>query len=180
MTVETVIALLAVFVGLCALVVSFCALGVSIWQGIETRKNYRLSVTPNICIIGNWIPDKLNGIIIENRGIGPAIILDFQIQYSGKKYDLLSDPYEFIEDSRSKLLLPKIKGFGFYIFNSGDYLPAGKAIDLLVIKDQNYDEIVSFLDALNGSVVELHYESVYGQSYKSDFVLDIPTFLRNE
>ncbi len=40
---ETIGSIVAIFIGI-------CALGISIWQGIEMRKNYRLSVTPNISI----------------------------------------------------------------------------------------------------------------------------------
>lgn len=44
---ETIASIATIFIAL-------CALGVSIWQGNETRKNYRLSVTPHIDIYVVW------------------------------------------------------------------------------------------------------------------------------
>ena len=179
MDLDILISILAVVVGFCALCLSLCALGVSIWQGFETRKNYRLSVTPNICIMGNWIPHETNGIIIENRGIGPAKIISFQIEFLNENYDMLSTPNKFIEDLGPKLQFDR-EGFGFNHLNYGEYLPANQTKNFLFRKESSYTDMINFIDALDGIKLELHYESVYGQSFNSNFVLEKPRFIRSK
>jgi len=75
----------------------FSALGVSIWQGFELRKNYHLSVTPNICVGGKWAgTDDIAGISLINKGIGPAIIKSIVIQLLNEEFDYLSQTHNFI------------------------------------------------------------------------------------
>ena len=169
---ETIASISAIFIAL-------CALGVSIWQGFETRKNYRLSVTPNICIMGNWIPHETNGIIFENRGIGPAIIISLQIEFLNEKYDMLSNPNKFIEDLGPQLQFDN-EGFGFNYFNYGEYLPANQTKKFLFRRESSCEDMINFIDALDGVKLELHYESVYGQSFNSNFVLEKPWFIRSK
>lgn len=68
------------YISIASAVVALTALGVSIWQGYETRKHNRLSVTPNLVYYTQFSPtDKLQGFNITNNGLGPAIIDNFTI-----------------------------------------------------------------------------------------------------
>ena len=73
MSFELIISISAIFIALSSLIVA-------IWQNILTRKHNKLSVKPLICIDYHFTDDEeLNGIYLDNTGLGPAIIKSFRV-----------------------------------------------------------------------------------------------------
>jgi hypothetical protein len=92
---------------------------------------------------------------------------------------MLSNPNKFIEDLGSKPQFDS-EGFGFNYFTHGEYLPANQTKKFLFRRKSSYENMIIFIDALDGVKLELDYESVYGQSFNSNFVLEKPWFIRSE
>ena len=66
-------------VALSAAVTAVAALVVSVWQGAETRKHNRLSVTPRIRFDFVYRRGEKVRFQLMNRGIGPAIVSKFAV-----------------------------------------------------------------------------------------------------
>ena len=160
-------AIVAVFIGI-------CALGVSLWQGLETRKNYILSVTPAIKIIGDWREEsEYPGIYIQNKGIGPAIIKEFEIRYLEKKYNYLSEDEELIKVIGQGVHQVDITQFQWRTFDSDEYIAAGEITPVIFLGKSYIEKIDVFKKVLSGMKINLNYASVYGDSFSEYFSLDI-------
>lgn len=165
MNLETVASIVAIFVAL-------CALGVSVWQGFETRKNYRLSVTPSIRIIGNFLIYKEEfGIIVENKGIGPAIIHDIEINFSNKKYNFLSDPHDFMADLKAKCTKMPRSFIGFHTFDYAEYLSAGDAVSIFYIYKPDEEQAEFFRKIITSLSIKIVYKSVYGNFFETNYIV---------
>ena len=63
-----------------AIVVALAALGVSLWQGYLQYRNNKTSVRPILVGFSDFVDaTEQPGLLIENRGIGPAIIKSAEI-----------------------------------------------------------------------------------------------------
>ena len=73
-------------VDICAVIISVCALVVSINQTNEAEKVSSASLFPHLdlSIIGGKGSSKQKGILLDNAGIGPALIDDFNMYVDGK------------------------------------------------------------------------------------------------
>jgi len=164
-----------VITGLCALIVSVCALGLSIWQGFETRKNYRLSVVPRLGVIFRFSSDsEFCGISLKNFGIGPAIIEEISIELNGKSFNYLTQPWPFLKLIQSGIKLEKKHTIHCVEIDPGNYLPAKETQQIIFLKDFSKEEMNAFLKVLLGVSITVGYKSIYGKSYKSTSVLKIP------
>jgi len=175
MYITIITSILAVFVGFCALAVSLFALGVSIWQGYETRKNFRLSVTPHINVFLDWTTDnENNGIFLVNNGLGPAKIKRIVINYLGEEINYMKQPGKFISSIKSNFsteISKSIVGIGF---QSGYFLPAGVKSQLLSFRVGNEEQAEEFSKVLYGISFSIDCSSIYGQSFDINTTLDIP------
>jgi hypothetical protein len=69
----------------CSVVIASCALFVTVWQINETREHNRLSVLPSLNIYHTGETDGGDrGWVVENTGLGPAIIGNSVILVDGK------------------------------------------------------------------------------------------------
>jgi hypothetical protein len=66
-----------------AMAVALASIVISIWQGIETRQHYRLSVRPRLEIIYQ-VNDQGFGFVLVNNGLGPALITSRTIYIDDK------------------------------------------------------------------------------------------------
>ena len=174
MDINILISILAVVVGFCALCLSLCALGVSIWQGFETRKNYRLSVTPHVSIDFHFSGDgEISGLILSNNGIGPAIIKGITIHQSDQEFDYLLHPSKFI----NSILIGNNPNcsFKFYTLFSGYHIPAGEKKPIIYLKNGTKKEIDELFGLLFGISVSVNYTSIYGKSFYGRNTFELPS-----
>ena len=66
-------------------VIAFAALALSVLQFKASRTHNKLSVRPLLVLDANYDPTVRGfGLSVSNKGIGPAVILDFRILVDGK------------------------------------------------------------------------------------------------
>jgi hypothetical protein len=170
---NTIGSIIAIFVGICALGVSICALLISIWQGFETRKNYRLSVTPSIAIVGNWVfGSNPIGITLENKGIGPAKIISIELMKNGMIYNYLSNPNDYLSflkrffDRKIATLYTCQRNF-----DVGEMIAPGEVTPLFWLDNQECSDIkkiIIYQEIFCGITIRVKYESIYGKKYTSN------------
>jgi len=175
MEITIVTSILAVLIGFCAMAVSFLVLGVSIWQGYETRKNYRLSVVPNLGVNFIFSSDiEFCGISLINDGLGPAIIEEIQIKLKDKSFDYFTQPWTFVKLIETGIKLEKKTSIHFIELTLGSYLPARESHPMIYLKDFSREETNAFLKVLLGVSITIRYKSIYGKSFKTNSILKIP------
>ena len=167
-----------------AIVIGVCALGVSIWQGYETRKNYRLSVTPYIVIVINFTKGLEFGLVLQNKGVGPAVITKLNIKINGYTSSILKNPkdLEIIIDMITNDL-PKVftatednrsMNISYHVFDSEEMISAGDSLPIFWLDNSREidDETrLKFDDYLSGNIqVEVYYKSIYGQSFSASLI----------
>jgi len=165
---ELILGIVGIIFSFIAGIVGICALAVSIWQGMVTSRNVRLSVQPYLSIVGNWaINDKYFGIYIGNKGIGPAKITSIKILYQGKWYDFLSRSSEFLHDLTNNLKEINISKQIVYIFDPGEYIAEGEIIPFIYLVDPEIPNGLLFFKNLHGLEIRLKYQSIYDKTYQA-------------
>jgi len=159
-----------------AIIVGVCALGISIWQGIETRKNNRLSVIPRIVVLGNWITSEEItpiGIIVENRGIGPAIITDIEIKIDNQTYNPLSNPAGFESGMKKIISNEVIPNLNFHYFSYEETISPGggkQPFIWLTNKDNiNRENTSRFIKRFSKIEIIIKYKSIYGKTFTTEY-----------
>ena len=91
-----------------AIFVSLCALSVSILQEQSTQRHARLSVLPFVQTEVREMQDSTWELIINNKGVGPAMIKKIEYTFENKNYD------ERIDDLAIDIVgQNKLKNFAF-------------------------------------------------------------------
>jgi hypothetical protein len=152
-------------IAICAVCIATFALGVSIWQGIETRKHNKLSVKPYISIrVLISKQSEYMGIQIENNGIGPAIIKKCIVFVDGKPTQI--DSYSSWKKI-GKAAGIFDKNISFMTFPKGTVVKEGQVIPLICYPKQHWTDqgrkIVEH--ALSCVRVKIIYESIYGEEF---------------
>ena len=154
---ETIVAVAATSVALIALFVS-------VWQGIETRKHHRLSVTPKLSFEERTRRGGEIGLVVANGGIGPAMIEKFRVRVDDA--EMPSRPYGGWKDALLALGINE-PWVSYYYFAPGDALRVGEIKSLLYVrlKDVSEERRKIFLRALKRTSVVIEYKSVYGKKF---------------
>jgi len=147
--------------GLSAVFLSTSALIVSIIQTTIFREQQYASVWPYLQTTASFRSGSYD-YGIENKGIGPAIIRDFEYTYNGSSYDNTRDVY-------LALFGENMRGVGFSGTNEDYVFKAGEALSVLTIDlpDSVINEIIYRWesDAVN---LKITYADVYGNCWKLD------------
>ncbi|MBA4420220.1 MAG: hypothetical protein C0391_03650 [Anaerolinea sp.] len=158
-----------------AIIIGLMALGVSVWLGIETRNNYRLSVTPKISFDVNWTSvSETPGISIRNRGIGPAIIKYIEIVYDNLIYKNTQNFQDLISTINIKCEDAGIKEFIFCTPDFNETLSAGEILPFIYLNindSKDINRIIAFHSVLNGTKIKIEYESIYGEIFFKEDVI---------
>ena len=153
-----------------ATIVSLCALTVSFYQVQIERKHQLASVWPNVSISASLRLDKDSaqnscGLLVKNRGIGPAVIEEINISYKGQN---CTDENKLMEHV-----------FGKTLGLTGDYgidqLWIGRVIapneNIIWIKVGGTENTLKFRDAVYSEDVKIkiRYASVYEEKWEANY-----------
>jgi hypothetical protein len=159
-----------------AIFIALCALGVSIWQGVETRKNYRLSVTPKLSIDTDWISgsDEI-GISVRNKGIGPAIIQCIEFEKDNQLFKSKST----VRDYSRFIAINYLSGTNITTYNwdlfPDEALAVGETANLYCLNNahtHDVDKILQFRKILVGTRIRIEYKSIYEKEFFVERILD--------
>ena len=157
-----------------AIFISICALVVSVMQVQIERKQLESSVWPrlNLDISRSRGEPFTYKLVLNNNGVGPAIITQVDVRYKGKKFNFLFDAiYEMMPDSI--LNNPQIRNSKSGGFFQDDVMKAGDSQVLIILPNnkalvewmcQNEDRIFKDPDL----VFRMSYRNIYGDCWMLD------------
>lgn len=148
--------------GISATFLSLAALVVSIVQTRIAREQQHASVWPYLQILASNFDNELH-YGLENKGVGPAIIRDFEIAYLGKTYKNVRQLFYSVVGQKT----PGGKGFG--AISKGSVFKSGDDMDILFVtkNDTIVNQVSAMLDDPSFHI-RIRYADVYGNCWLLD------------
>ena len=144
-------------IAVCAIVIAGASLVVSVYEARATRKHNRYSVRPILELDRSFKVGETAGLILSNRGLGPAEVTNSSLWFDGKPLG------EFSESNVNKVrdvlsLRPSAVTLGGHPFLDTDYKRF-----LLSVKSYDPDKHREFYELIRNRLrVEIQYDSIYG------------------
>ena len=156
------------WIALASAVIALLVLGLTIWQGLQTRKHNRLSAKPYVDF--SWVNKPLQGLRCElkNLGLGPAFINRIRFfvdnnEVTIKNRECYKSLFETLEINE---VVTKIEVFHIEPHSA---LSVGQSDNLIVFCDSSMSEEDHKLIAikLRRFSVQVEYKCIYGISYQT-------------
>lgn len=156
-----------------ALVVSVCALGLTVWQGVVTRKHNKLSVRPAITSTrvsrskNDGTPVSVLNLHLINQGLGPAFIKSFDYLFDGQPLpdNAYANLYSWLS-SRLNNTVTTVNHMAGHI-GVGHVMKCGDSFELAIIPIYATTQEELALTSLRLHV-RVTYESAYGELFTYD------------
>ncbi len=156
--------------GISAMIISVLTLAIFIYQTDIMRVQSKLSVKPRLDFTTNQgAKDSLIHFqeVIENKGLGPAIIDSIYFKYEGEAY--VPDPENFV-----KLKFPKLLEYGYFsqhaTLGKGTALTPDEERSIFVYQFQEkmWDSVFGYLGMTEKSELPFTIEVVYTSIYEDE------------
>ena len=149
-----------------AIFISLLTLCVFVYQTTLIHKQQRMSVLPNLQIGNSGYGSKDFAIVMENTGVGPAIIESVKIQYQGKTFDM--DLPSFLYEHTNKIDSVQLV---YSNISPGQLIPAGRKVEILKATgdDENAERFTQALQSLRETDMDM--EIIYRSIYEERWIL---------
>lgn len=154
-----------------ALVIALVALGVSIWQGYLTLRQNHLAVRPLLFSVADFTRGaEESGLILTNRGYGPALLIESQISVDGNpKQPMTHEGWRVVLREGGMSTVAQTVSWSL---EPGFVLETGNPFQLIGLKAD--DDDLEHLEALKQFVasklrVEICYCSLYDECQRMTF-----------
>lgn len=147
-----------------ATVAALAAVGVSIWDNVQQRRFYRVSVMPQL----DYAPRKVGAVEGEvrltNKGTGPAEIRAVRIGFCGNE-----QPRSFASwnEARSAIRELGLIVTGYHDLRQDELVGTGASIAWLRVESRDSiatgDPVQALIDAL---AFRIEYASIYGEAFE--------------
>jgi hypothetical protein len=152
-------------------VIALAALGLAIYEGRELRQHNRLSVRPLFTESIRISPaHERMCLLLENHGLGPAIIKEWKLIVDGKSCKELG--ILRWEQLTAHLDLQELgESISYGHFDPGSILAAGVSEELVGVKSAGYskEKAERFRRTLARLTIVAVYESMYKESFRFEF-----------
>lgn len=143
--------------------IAVVSLAVSITEARASRRHNRYQVRPLLSFQRTRGPGRRAGIILNNRGLGPAIITGSVLQVDGEVWG--SWDYETAERLRKDLPVRPHAA----TLRAGLALPAGQEAPLLTLPEFDYEQHAWFWDLVTTRIhLAVDYQSLYGEPFHTE------------
>ena len=146
--------------------ISVLALSVAIYGSYQTRRHNRLSVKPFVHFNTFGAQgDPMIGLVIENTGLGPAVISDFTIFLDKEKLsNVKSEEWKHVSQTLSELFHGQTPTYHW--IGNGYVLKAGESLSIYTISPDHVSDIDQFNRLFLGRlVVRVRVCSVYNECH---------------
>lgn len=151
-----------------AILVSFCALGLTIWQGILTRKHNILSVKPYLDITWSNIEAERLACTLENNGIGTAFLNEITYFYQGQEFPI-EDKLGYFALFQSMGLDDDASNVHITHLQTHSSIPQGGSITLFdfksVVNDKGVHQVIA--SKIRNIEIQAEYKCIYGKTYQT-------------
>ncbi len=150
-------------IGISATVIALASLVLSVQQGRATRHHDRLMVRPCLVFSYDYVHgDPEYGLLLSNKGIGPAFVQELRIFVDGKRVE--ADEEWGWKHAKSAL---GISGLPWIHYSSLPVISAGEAMPLIAIKKEHQNRMREsrLSDAIKRLRIEVAYESGYEERF---------------
>lgn len=145
-------------VSLSAIFISLLTLGVFVYQTNLIRKQQHMSVYPFLGYGVGGAGTGNNKLIMNNTGIGPALIKKIDIQYKDKKFNYIYELANYFSEQDSSLQMQ------YSDITEGMLISINDSKVLMATHNDLEDKLYNLLTDDFDLIVE--YESVYGDRWK--------------
>jgi hypothetical protein len=148
------------------LVIAVVAIGLAIWEGMESRRQNRLTVQPRIAAEINTGRESGRAYIrmsVESTGLGPAVINTFRVFFDGALQDATGAPDASVWRNVLAAFDPSETQINARTLGTGYYFPAGREETLFEARRvQSDSDATSLAGSLARLGLQICYCSVYG------------------
>lgn len=157
-------------VAFASMIVAVLALGVTVWQGLVTRRHNRLSVEPFLTWSVSRTFDEEGATFvfaIENRGIGPALTKACYFTVRGERFSNGTEGHDVVKALADAMLRPDVR---YHLGHHG--LPGRSSAispgqDFVVAKltfpNAGPEELAAVEKKLEDVNFVVDYETIYGE-----------------
>lgn len=149
-------------------IVALSALLVGLYGVWATRQHNKMSVRP--FLRGHWGTQRNIQVFelrydLDNDGIGPAFIVDFDFAFDGHDVDIQTsdDIGRFIQKAQEDN--PAYRGFRVVEAGYGHSIKEGDSLRVLKITCPN-DDVDKLVDFMNKFAIKIRYRSIYGETLR--------------
>lgn len=152
-------------VSVATILVAVAALSVSVWQGMELRRYYRLSTRPSLVMKIHQASPKV-GLWVLNNGLGPAELRSMDVYVDGK---LVASGPTALEGIRDRLGIADLTIEYMSRLDSGIWIQTGETLMLLEFPQVHHtpERVERFRAAFSRLRVALQYRSIYGEAFST-------------
>ncbi|MBR8535405.1 hypothetical protein KDU71_07520 [Carboxylicivirga sediminis] len=160
----------AILVAFMSFVVSVLALRYTVRAGKKEQEHKELSVKPFICLLKKPQPTGEFQCIIENNGIGPAIIKRVIYYWLDEEFDSCEKFWDaFIHFVRGKVSIG-FRNVARSVINKDVVLKEGANMN--IVKGElicsNKAEFKTFINFFNGIRIRVEFQDLYGNEFLFD------------
>ena len=156
-----------------AILIAFLALFVSSWQLVLTYDHNKLSVKPSLHITPKFeLGSGKTGLFIENSGLGPGIIKEFEVQTPEGAYSGFTNQWKEIEEKNKLPLFCFAKGWP----DKEATIKPGDEEYLLSLSESASDACILSIGRLfqrDDVIIKIVYESMYEEEFQVQRSFDI-------
>ena len=152
-------------------VIALAALLFAVYEGRAVRKHNRLSLMPHLTCVAEFSDKNPRySAMIENTGVGPAIVCSFDVWIAGEKYeDFEAGAWLAILDLLG--LKGRAKGL---VIDIGEFIPAGKILPFLQIESEKLSQPIKEIRQVVQKIkVRIVYQSAYGD--QKELIIEQPS-----
>lgn len=149
-------------VAIIALLINVITVSVYLYQSKIMREQQYASAWPYIEWVAQYSQGEGYKLVVNNNGVGPAIIKEVDIQLNGRSVENIKQVFDYVLDST---MYPYISGS---IENR--VIPAGSGIQMAKVNDDRLSELayyrLDYVDTVEFTM-SICYESIYGETWTS-------------
>jgi hypothetical protein len=161
-----------VALSLAAVVLSLCAVVTTVWQTTIMREQLRASVWPRLRLGLGYVGENETQyfrVVLENVGVGPAIITDVEITYHGHHFGQLSGVFQKVMEENG-VSSAAFNQFDSQVLDAEQVVPQGQSMVVLLAKANGKATAADLMKrARNDIEVRLRYASIYGEQWQIGF-----------
>lgn len=147
-----------------ATVAALAAVAVSVWDNVQQREFYRVSVIPQLDYQQHKEGSESGGVTLTNEGTGPAEVDTLRIGFCGSGR---TPTFESWNEARAAVEALELTLVGYHDLRSGELVGSGQTVEWVRVEaadpDAGGDPVQRFIDTV---AFRIEYVSIYDEPFR--------------